>query len=175
MCRPCEVEAAAEERHGVSEDHAAGDEGGALTDGGSIEAVEAKIDELNDGLLEAFAAGFSQAVETFGIDANFNTAVSALTENDALVEQHWYYWDGRSKPLEYWLREEVASDQLTRKQREALQAAVRMGYFDVPRRANQGDLSDLLGVSEQAVSERLRRASQTMVSEWLAAGEGGDA
>ncbi|MFB6080765.1 MAG: helix-turn-helix domain-containing protein [Haloferacaceae archaeon] len=42
-------------------------------------------------------------------------------------------------------------------QRETLETAFDAGYFEVPRGATITDLSDRLGVSEQAVSERLRR------------------
>jgi len=36
-----------------------------------------------------------------------------------------------------------------------------MGYFSVPREATAGDVADRLGVTKQAVSERLRRAMET--------------
>jgi len=70
-----------------------------------------RLDELNDGLLEAYAAGFSQAVETFDIDADFDTSVSGLKKNGAVAENHYYYWEGRSKPLELWLREQFRLDE----------------------------------------------------------------
>lgn len=47
---------------------------------------------------------------------------------------------------------------LTEKQREAMLAAWRMGYFDVPRAIDLADLGDELGVSDTAASQRLRRA-----------------
>lgn len=46
---------------------------------------------------------------------------------------------------------------LTDLQRETLAVAFEAGYFDVPRRTTLAELADRLGVSEQAVSERLRR------------------
>lgn len=45
----------------------------------------------------------------------------------------------------------------TAKQRETVEMAVERGYFEVPRRTSLAELSEELGVSEQAVSERLRR------------------
>ncbi|MDS0258540.1 helix-turn-helix domain-containing protein [Haloarcula sp. S1CR25-12] len=163
MCRGCERTEHQEDYYGVPEDNFEDDED------------ESKIDELNDGLLEAFAAGFSQAVETFDIDADFDTSVSALKDNDALAEHHWYYWDGRSKPLEYWLRAEFGTSPLTRKQRETLQVAARKGYFDVPRRCSLDDLADHFDRSGQAISERLRRASEALVTDQLVAAGEGDA
>lgn len=49
-------------------------------------------------------------------------------------------------------------DKLTRKQWETLSVAYEQGYFEVPRRATLSDLSEYFGVTEQAVSQRLRRA-----------------
>lgn len=46
---------------------------------------------------------------------------------------------------------------LSAKQREALLTAVEMGYYDVPRETSLSEVADELGVSAQAVSERLRR------------------
>lgn len=46
---------------------------------------------------------------------------------------------------------------LTPLQRETLALALAAGYFDVPRGTTVADLAVELGVSEQAVSERIRR------------------
>jgi hypothetical protein len=76
----------------------------------NFDAYEEKLDELNEGLLEAYAAGFSQAVETFEVDADFSTDVTSLQQNGAVQESHYYYWDGRTKPLKFWLREQFGVD-----------------------------------------------------------------
>ncbi|MFC4247279.1 helix-turn-helix domain-containing protein [Natribaculum luteum] len=47
---------------------------------------------------------------------------------------------------------------LSEPQREALALAVRMGYYDIPRGCTTAELADELGISDQAVTERLRRA-----------------
>ena len=47
---------------------------------------------------------------------------------------------------------------LTEPQLEALTLAVRMGYYDIPRGCTTKDLAAELGISDQAVTERLRRA-----------------
>jgi hypothetical protein len=52
---------------------------------------------------------------------------------------------------------------LTPPQREALVAALEMGYFEVPREATAAELGERLGITQQAVSERLRRAVSTVV------------
>ncbi|WP_224447937.1 helix-turn-helix domain-containing protein [Haloprofundus salilacus] len=56
---------------------------------------------------------------------------------------------------------------LTPPQRETLVAAFEMGYFTVPRKANITDLADELGVSPNAVSQRLRRANAALVQNAL--------
>lgn len=52
---------------------------------------------------------------------------------------------------------------LTDRQRETLRTAAEMGYYEVPRRVELEDLAAVLGVSRQAVSERLRRATSALV------------
>ncbi|MFP8890396.1 helix-turn-helix domain-containing protein [Natrialbaceae archaeon A-CW2] len=47
---------------------------------------------------------------------------------------------------------------LSEPQREALTLAIRMGYYDIPRGCTTAKLADELGISDQAVTERLRRA-----------------
>lgn len=59
--------------------------------------------------------------------------------------------------------EERRTAGLTEEQRETLLTAFRLGYFDVPRRATLLDIADELDVSDQAVSERIRRGVGRLV------------
>lgn len=52
---------------------------------------------------------------------------------------------------------------LTDAQREALIAAVKNGFFEVPRQCTLEELGDALGVSDTAASMRLRRGMKTLV------------
>ncbi len=52
---------------------------------------------------------------------------------------------------------------LTPEQREALVLAVEQGYFDVPRGVTLGELAEDIGVSQQSVSERVRRATGSVL------------
>lgn len=54
---------------------------------------------------------------------------------------------------------------LSDKQRQTLELAHERGYFEVPRRATLRDLADELGVSDQSVSERLRRGIDRILTE----------
>lgn len=47
---------------------------------------------------------------------------------------------------------------LSEPQRDALMLAIRKGYYDIPRGCSTEALAEELGISDQAVSERLRRA-----------------
>lgn len=56
---------------------------------------------------------------------------------------------------------------LTPAQREALTAAYEWGYYDEPRRTDQTDLAERLGVSRQALAGRLRRGHRGLIETTL--------
>jgi len=58
-----------------------------------------------------------------------------------------------------------AEQRLTDEQRETLELALELGYFEVPRRVTTDDLAEELGVSTNAVSKRLRRGHETVLRE----------
>ncbi|MXR52612.1 hypothetical protein GRX03_13480 [Halovenus sp. WSH3] len=51
---------------------------------------------------------------------------------------------------------------LTEKQEAVLLEAIEGGYFEVPRGSTLGQIADRLSISEQAASERLRRAMESL-------------
>jgi len=53
---------------------------------------------------------------------------------------------------------------LTELQREAIMLAAQTGYYDIPRGCTTKELADELGISDQAVTERLRRAIVSLVT-----------
>ncbi|MCO8244938.1 MULTISPECIES: helix-turn-helix domain-containing protein [unclassified Haladaptatus] len=55
-------------------------------------------------------------------------------------------------------------DQLTSTQWETLVLAYELGYYDVPRECTLTELAEYFKVSEQAVSQRLRRATNAVVA-----------
>ena len=61
---------------------------------------------------------------------------------------------------------------LTAEQREALVVAWQRGYFDIPRRTTLGELAEDLGISDTAVSERLRRAHASLCAYLFGVGVG---
>lgn len=52
---------------------------------------------------------------------------------------------------------------LSEPQREALVLAMQAGYFDIPRRISTKELGNRLGISDQAVTERLRRGTSRLL------------
>lgn len=60
---------------------------------------------------------------------------------------------------------------VTDKQRQALSTAFEMGYYSVPRTVDLQSVGERLGISRQAVSERLRRGHELLVSDFLGKGE----
>lgn len=56
---------------------------------------------------------------------------------------------------------------LTEVQYDTLVAAVRRGYFEIPRQVSLADLAEEFDVSEQAVSERVRRATNRVLEHVL--------
>jgi predicted DNA binding protein len=64
-------------------------------------------------------------------------------------------------------RTDRESDSLTHEQREALTIAAQRGYFALPREANLGELGGDLGITQQAMSERIRRGVRDVVFDTL--------
>ncbi len=58
---------------------------------------------------------------------------------------------------------------LSREQRETLLTAYRQGYFNVPRRTTLTSLASAEGVSDSALSQRLRRGLNTLIEQTLLA------
>lgn len=56
---------------------------------------------------------------------------------------------------------------LTTAQRETLAYAVEKGYYSLPRRSSTKDIGEEFDISDQAVTERLRRAIDTLVENTL--------
>ena len=52
-------------------------------------------------------------------------------------------------------------------QRETLLAALDTGHFDIPRQSTKADLSDKLDISDNAVSQRMRRGMKTLLKNTL--------
>jgi hypothetical protein len=56
---------------------------------------------------------------------------------------------------------------LTEKQQEAISLAVRLGYFDTPRKVSADELAQKLGLSSSTIAVRLRMAERRLFVEML--------
>lgn len=56
---------------------------------------------------------------------------------------------------------------LTPKQRRALVGALEQDYFDVPRETTMGDFAEALGITQQVLSQRIRRGHGILVENAL--------
>ncbi|GGM55173.1 putative DNA binding protein [Halarchaeum rubridurum] len=62
---------------------------------------------------------------------------------------------------------EERDDGLTANQRETLRRAYEAGFYDIPRGTTTVELAEELGISDQSLSERLRRAHAALVERTL--------
>jgi len=58
-------------------------------------------------------------------------------------------------------------DELTDRQREVLQTAFDMGYFEVPRAVAAADIADELDLDQSTVVEHLQRAERNLLGQFL--------
>lgn len=56
---------------------------------------------------------------------------------------------------------------LTRKQTEALTIAWEMGFYELPRKVTMEEVADEVGIAPQSLSDRLRRAENTLIENTL--------
>ena len=55
---------------------------------------------------------------------------------------------------------------LSRRQSEVLGAAVQMGYYDYPKKCNQSDIAEVIGISQGTVAEHLQLAESNIMNGW---------
>lgn len=123
-----------------------------------------------------------------GIDTHDGQLLSAVgTENVWEFELRFPDHDALGACIDFWKGAEIDVEinriynpteseaypwyGLTDPQREAMVLAVEMGYYDIPRGCTTKELAAELSISDQAVTERLRRAIATLARQTLLARE----
>lgn len=120
-------------------------------------------EEQTEGLIQALAETQATVLEAFG-DRTWTFRVR-FTDHDRLSDFHNYLTDHDMKvriKRTYTFAEETARRRdfgLSNEQREALVLALRRGYFETPSEVSLDDLADELGITKQAVSNRIRRGN----------------
>jgi predicted DNA binding protein len=61
----------------------------------------------------------------------------------------------------------VYADELTERQRDALETAYRMGYFEHPKEANATEVADAMGIAVSTFTEHLSAAQNKLTEEFL--------
>ncbi|GAB7020559.1 helix-turn-helix domain-containing protein [Halostagnicola bangensis] len=89
----------------------------------------------------------------------------SFTEYHEFLERHGVEFD--LQRISDGGRARKSDKTLTRSQREALTLANEYGFFAVPREATLSDVAGSLDISEQAVSERIRRGQARLIEEYL--------
>jgi predicted DNA binding protein len=91
---------------------------------------------------------------TFPTHEDLSTAYEAWETNDWKI-----YVDRIVADIEVF----TETTGLTDEQYQAMERAVEMGYYDIPRRITLEELAAELDISHQALSERLRRANRNLI------------
>ncbi|WP_232688638.1 bacterio-opsin activator domain-containing protein [Halobacterium zhouii] len=98
----------------------------------------------------------------FALDEQVPTFQEYFAERTRTFEVNKLYHPDAPQQREYGL---------TPEQYDTLVTAVQVGYFDVPRQSSMDDLADELGVSSNAVSQRIRRGCANLIRHALTVGD----
>ena len=109
-------------------------------------------------------------LEAAGRDEHWRLRIRFMTRDQLEAFQRYFTEHGPALHLEQLFvpkHPRQTRGNVTPEQYEALTVAVELGYFHVPRSASIRDLATHLGISHQAVSERLRRGTENIVQDIL--------
>lgn len=109
-------------------------------------------------------------LEASANDGRWRVRLRFMTRDQFDQFREYYEDDDTSFRLEQLFETERPRQEagdVTPEQHEALVTAAEAGYFEVPRSVSIQDIADEMGVSHQAVSERLRRGTANLVGEAL--------
>ncbi|ESS04452.1 MAG: putative DNA binding protein [uncultured archaeon A07HR67] len=153
-----------------------------------VEAMRTHPEITSCDVLESDPERVLTKYETPQTDLYDFAETSALTiEFPVEVRDGWYWFDltgtraefdelratldamPRPYELESLVTRTDTDSLLTDRQREVLRAAVREGYFTVPRECTLAELADSIGVDKSSASETLRRAEARLVK-WFLSG-----
>lgn len=113
---------------------------------------------------DALVLSGSASSERWTFDLLFPTR-DALSQLDAFCSEHNLSLDVSC--VETWDENGLNPAGMTDEQNEALTTAYKLGYFKVPREIVLDDVATELGISHQALSERLRRGHDTLIQQAL--------
>lgn len=112
--------------------------------------------------LEGVRNGQIIAVLTVPDRAALREIMQELEAVGATVDVEWLV--SRDRPE---ATTEIDVSGITDKQREAVETALEIGYYETPRQADLGAVADRLDISESATSQRLNAAETKLVRAFL--------
>lgn len=134
-------------------------------DDGGLYRIE--WEEQTEGLIQALAETEATVLEAHG-DRTWTFRVR-FADHDSLSDFHNYLTDHDITiriERTYTFSEETARRRdfgLSNEQREALVLALRRGYFETPSEVSLDELAEELGITKQAVSNRIRRGNEKIL------------
>jgi predicted DNA binding protein len=120
-----------------------------------------------DGIVDALGRSDGVLLEVAGTDDVWSFRARFDDHGDVSAFYQWCVDAGVPITLEELHgrpRDDDATTELTDAQREAFLAALDTGYYDVPRAITLQGLAERLGISDTALSQRLRRGTRTVLS-----------
>lgn len=148
----------------------------------SVEDIT-KLDESDDAVLyranwvenvETVAYAYTETgatiLEATGQNERWNLQMrfddeDALSAFRAYLDENGYEFDLNAIYREH--HPMTDSHELTKPQREALLCALGAGFYNVPRDSTMDDVAADLGISQQALSKRLRRGYRNLIEDSL--------
>lgn len=124
-----------------------------------------------DGLVDALSA--SRGVVLDGVGRGDRWEFEVRFPDDEQLSDFYQHCRRSNVSLELTRIDDHRSDAndggygLTSEQRRAIVDAYEKGYFDVPRGTTLGELSEEMGISDSAASQRIRRGLSVLVAETL--------
>lgn len=88
--------------------------------------------------------------------------LAGLRDIDATVSMDWLVADDDAETTT-----EIDVSRITEKQQEALETALKAGYYEKPRTCDMSDLAAELDISKSAVSQRLNAAETKLVKSFM--------
>ncbi len=123
------------------------------------------------GMVYPFAVEYDVIFQSMRLSTD-STEIRANFPNREVIQEFQSYCDEHDLEFRFVriFREEKfrnqtnpTIDQLSSAQEEALLLALQSGYFDIPRRTDFDELSEAFGISNQAVSQRIRRGLKAVL------------
>ena len=123
--------------------------------------------------LQMLANSNATIMDAYGYDGCWHLRI--LYPNQGSISKTTEYIDEHGLTFEVTSIREMEGEPvgrfgLTKPQFEALMEAQKAGFYKVPREVNTMELSEGLGISHQALSERLRRGIDALIADALVPG-----